>query len=56
MSGAGQYSWLKAYTGQEVTLEIAPCNWNNKKDQYRGTVLAVVHEDGTKTVNSLNFN
>ena len=55
MSGAGQYSWLKAYAGQEVTLEIAPCNWNNKKDQYRGSVLAVVHEDGTKTVNSLNF-
>lgn len=55
MSGAGQYSWLKAYNGQEVTLEIAPCNWNNKKDQYRGCVLAVVHEDGTKTINSLNF-
>ena len=55
MSGAGQYSWLKEYTGQEVTMEIAPCNWNNKKDEYRGCVLAVVHEDGTKTVNELNF-
>ena len=56
MSGAGQYSWLKAYTGQEVTLEIAPCNWNNKKDEWRGCVLAVVHADGSKTVNTLNFN
>jgi len=56
MSGAGQYSWLKEYTGQEVTMEIAPCNWNNKKDEWRGCVLSVIHEDGTKTVNSLNFN
>ena len=56
MSGAGQYSWLKAYTGQEVTLEIAPCNWNNKTDEGRGCVLAVVHADGSKTVNTLNFN
>lgn len=56
MSGAGQYGWLKEFAGQEVTLEIAPCNWNNKKDEYRGCVLAVVHEDGTKTLNTLNFN
>jgi Ni,Fe-hydrogenase I large subunit len=56
MSGAGQYSWLKAFTGQEVTMEVAPCNWNNKKDEYRGCVLAVILEDGTKIVNTLNFN
>jgi len=55
MSGAGQYSWLKEYAGQEVTMEIAPCNWNNKGDEWRGCVLAVVHADGSKTVNSLNF-
>ena len=55
MSGAGQYSWLQAFAGQEVTLEIAPCNWNNKTDEYRGCVLAVILEDGTKVVNSLNF-
>ena len=53
-SSANQYNWLKAYAGQEVTLELAPCNWNNK-NFYVGCVLAVVHEDGTKTCNTLNF-
>ncbi len=52
-SSAGQYSFLKAYNGQEVTLEIAPCNWNNKTF-YAGCVLAVRTEDG-KIVNDLNF-
>ena len=55
MSGAGQYSWLKEFTGQEVTMEIAPCNWNNKT-YYAGCVLAVRNADGTKTINTLNFN
>ena len=54
-SGAGQYSFLKAYSGQEITIEIAPCNWNDKKDNYRGCVLAIVLEDGTKIHNTLNF-
>ena len=54
-SGAAQYNWLKAYAGQEITMEIAPCNWNDKKDAYRGCVLAVVLEDGTKVLNTLNF-
>ena len=54
-SGAGQYSWLKAYAGQEITIEIAPCNWNDKQDNYRGCVLAVVLEDGSKIYNTLNF-
>ena len=53
-SGAGQYSWLKAYAGQEVTVEIAACNWNSK-NYYVGCVLSVINEDGTKTVNTLNF-
>lgn len=52
-SSANQYSWLKEFAGQEVTLEIAPCNWNNKT-YYRGCVLAVYTENG-KIVNSLNF-
>ncbi len=52
-SGANQYSFLKPYAGQEVTLEIAPCNWNNKT-AYVGCVLAVRTADGT-VVNSLNF-
>ena len=54
-SGASQYRWLQAYAGQEVTVEIAPCNWNDKK-YYVGCVLAVVHEDGSKTLNTFNFN
>lgn len=54
-SGAAQYNWLKQFAGQEITMEIAPCNWNDKKDNYRGCVLAVVLEDGTKILNTLNF-
>ncbi len=53
-SSGSQYSFLKAFAGQEVTLEIAPCNWNNKS-YYVGCVLAVYTEDG-KVLNELNFN
>ncbi len=52
-SSASQYNWLKAYAGQEVTVEVAPCNWNDKKF-YKGCVLAVRTEDG-KVCNTLNF-
>ena len=54
MSGAGQYSWMKDYYGQEVTLEIAPCNWNNK-GYWVGCALAIRNADGTKIMNTLNF-
>ena len=54
-SSANQYSWLKQFAGQEITVEIAACNWNSK-DYYAGCVLAVVNADGTKTLNTLNFN
>ena len=53
-SSAKQYNWLREFAGQEITVEIAACNWNNKS-YWRGCVLAVVHEDGTKTLNTLNF-
>lgn len=53
-SNANQYNWLKAFAGQEVTVEIAPCNWNDK-NYYVGCVLAVRNADGTKTLNELNF-
>jgi hypothetical protein len=53
-SSAKQYNWLKEYAGQEVTVEIAPCNWNDKTF-YAGCVLAVRHADGSKTLNELNF-
>lgn len=52
-SSANQYNWLKDFAGTEVTLEIAPCNWNDKK-YYRGCVLAVYTDNG-KVVNNLNF-
>ena len=52
-SSAKQYNFLKAYAGQEVTLEIAPCNWNDK-NYWAGCALAVRTADG-KVVNSLNF-
>ncbi len=52
-SNANQYNWLKPMNGQEVTLELALCNWNCKG--YKGCVLSVVNADGTKTVNELNF-
>ncbi len=53
-NGVGQYSWLSEYTGT-VTLEIAACNWNNKT-YWRGCVIAVRLADGSKVINTLNFN
>ncbi len=53
-SSANQYSWLKAYAGQTVTLELAACNWNDKS-YWAFCALAVVNADGTKTYNELNF-
>ena len=52
-SGAGQYEWLQAFKNQEVTLELAPCNWNDK-GFWVGCALAVRTEDG-KVLNTLNF-
>lgn len=53
-SSAKQYGFLKEFAGQEVTVEIAPCNWNDK-NYYVGCVLAVRNTDGAKTLNELNF-
>ena len=53
-SSAKQYKWLQEYAGQMITLELAPCNWSSK-NTYPACVLAVVLEDGTKVVNTLNF-
>ena len=52
-SSAKQYDFLKQFAGQEVTLELAPCNWNNKT-YYAGCVLAVRTDSG-KIINTLNF-
>lgn len=52
-SSGKQYNFLKEFADQEVTLEIAPVNWN-AKTYYRGCVLSV--SNGEKiVVNSLNF-
>ncbi len=52
-SSASQYNWLKAYAGQEVTVEVAACNWNDKS-YYTGCVLSVETEEG-KVYNTVNF-
>ncbi len=52
-SSGKQYGFLKQFAGQEVTIELAACNWNNKKF-WAGCVLSVITEDG-KIINTLNF-
>lgn len=52
-SSAKQYGFLKQFAGQEVTVELAACNWNNKT-YWAGCVLSVITEDG-KIINTLNF-
>jgi hypothetical protein len=52
-NGKTQLGWLIEMDGQEITVEVAVCNWNNKG--YKLCVLAVINADGTKTVNNLNF-
>lgn len=59
-SGANQYSWLKKYAGENgnpgktITIELALCNWN-KKNPFKGCVLAVLGQNGEKDVNVVNF-
>lgn len=53
-SSASQYGFLKQFAGQEITVELAACNWNNK-NYYAGCALAVITENG-KILNTLNFN
>ena len=54
-SSANQYSWLFDFDGQEVTLAIAPCNWNHK-DYYAGCALYAIDAEGNIIYNTLNFN
>ena len=56
---AKQYSWIESFfaegeTSATLTVELALCDWNAKG--LKGCVLAVVNEDGTKVLNTLNFN
>lgn len=55
---AKQYSWIESFfaegeTSATLTVELALCDWNAKG--LKGCVLAVVLEDGTKVLNTLNF-
>lgn len=52
-SNSSSYSWLAAYDGQVVEVELALCNWNDKS-YYTGCVLSAVL-DGVKVINELNF-
>lgn len=52
-SSASQYNWLKQFAGQEVTMEVAACNWNDKK-YWRGCVMSVFTDEG-RICNTLNF-
>ncbi len=54
MASASQYSFLADFAGEEVTLAIALCNWNNRT-YYRGCVLYVQDSDGNIIYNELNF-
>lgn len=53
-SGAGQYSWAKDYSGQEVTVEFAICNWNDKTF-WAGCLLSLTTDDGVKVNNTYNL-
>lgn len=53
-SGEKQLSWLAPFVDKTVTVEVALCKWNTNGST---TVcpLAVIDEEGTKTVNTYNF-
>ena len=53
-SSAKQYSFLEPFSGKEVEVELAACNWNSKT-YYAGCVVSVTY-DGQKVMNTLNFN
>lgn len=48
-----QYAFLESFAGQEVTLELAPCNWNNKTP-YKACILSITTQTG-KVINTYNF-
>ncbi len=52
-ANSDQYSFLKPYDGQTITLEVAPCNWN-KKTFYKYCVLSYT-VDGNIYYNDFHF-
>jgi len=52
--GSGrQLSFLDAYAGQEVVVEVALVNWNGK--DLLLAIIAIVLPDGTKVPTDTNF-
>lgn len=49
-SSGKQYNWLKDYEGQEMTIELAVCNWNGRS--LKGNIISVT-VNGQKIVNEL---
>lgn len=52
-SNGSQYSWLQPFANQEVSLDVALVNWNDKT-VYKGYVLSAT-SNGTTLYNTLNF-
>lgn len=50
---AGQYAWLNDYADEELTIEVAVCDWNAKG--LKGCVLSITTSDGTQVFNEYNF-
>lgn len=51
-SSSKQYEWLLQYEGK-LKFELTVNAWNAK---YKGSVLAIILEDGTRVCNATNFN
>lgn len=56
-NAAGQYKWIKPYADdtKTYTMEVAVCNWNNKK-YFTACLLSITDSNGNKVMNTLNFN
>lgn len=54
-NGDSQYGYLlKQFKDQEITVDVAMCNWNSAKEN-RITAIAVITDQG-RIVNTLNWN
>lgn len=50
----GQYAWLDEYLEKDIKIEMVMCNWNTKAE-YRGMIISIQPEGGSKIINNLNF-
>lgn len=49
-----QYEWLNPYAGQELTYEVAICNWNGKANKL--CIISVTDAEGNKVINTGTIN